>query len=456
MGLPQSIIGQTLVSLPNLRLIVAQLTMPSARFSRVWVLQEVGVSRRAVAFSGKSSLPFGDLALFVLVYDSTVIVPKSNSLPTGRIMDAFWSIWSTFGMKESWINEKSTVKEYAHEMKRRYGTDSNAAILILSAGRQFEASDDRDHIYAFLGHPALRGILKPDYGAALDHVCLALAQRLLCSGCSLNMLTFVDNSDDGLLRSDGSPPSWAPQWHTSLTYRRYPHEHWMSREIKSTAHETIINVSGNRLYIAALLVDTVNGCTQTLGGPLGNTGVAATNSHLAYKVQQLWNTFCDSRKNSGVRAVRMSNCLHAFIWTLVYGRYPYPPLVEADFDSFCKHYGASDFSQSFGNEISRSNSDSTMVSSIRFRQAMDATFHNKRFFTTTDGRCGIGPQTIRDGDMVALIFGCNAPLILRPTSTPDHYKLSGSSFIFDLVYNTTMTMDQWRNGLLQKQEIVLM
>jgi hypothetical protein len=229
MGLPQSIIGQTLVSLLNLRLIVAQLTMLSVRFSRVWVLQEVGVSRRAIAFSGKSSLPFGDLALFVLVYDSTVIVPKSNSLPTGRIMDAFWSIWSTFGMKESWINEKSTVKEYAHEMKRRYGTDSNAAILILSAGRQFEASDDRDHIYAFLGHPALRGILKPDYGAALDHVCLALAQRLLYSGCSLNMLTFVDNSDDGLLRSDGSPPSWAPQWHTSLTYRRYPHERWMSR-----------------------------------------------------------------------------------------------------------------------------------------------------------------------------------------------------------------------------------
>jgi hypothetical protein len=389
--------------------------MPSARFSRVWVLQEVGVSRRAIAFSGKSSLPFGDIALFVLVYDSTVIVPKSDSLPTERIMDAFWSIWSTFGMKESWINEKSTVKEYAHEMKRRYGTDSNAAILILSAGRQFEASDDRDHIYAFLGHPALRGILKPDYGAALDHVCLALAQRLLCSGCSLNMLTFVDNSEDGLLRSDGSPPSWAPQWHTSLSYRRYPHERWMLGEIKSTAHETIINVSGNRLYIAALLVDTVNGCTQTLGGPFGDTGVAATNSHLAHKVQQLWNTFCDSRKNSGVRAVRMSNCLHAFIWTLVYGRYPYPPLVEADFDFFCKHYGGFDFSQSFGNDISRSNSGSTMVSSIRFRQAMDATFYNKRFFTTTDGRCGIGPQTIRDDENDWYGYR-QAFLILSPTT----------------------------------------
>lgn len=429
--------------------------MPSARFSRVWVLQEVGLSRRAVAFSGKPSLSFSDLALFVLVYDSTAIVPKSDSLPTGRIMDAFWSIWSTFGMNESWTNEKSVIKEYAHKMKRRFGTDSNAAILILCTGRQFEASEDRDHIYAFLGHPALRGILKPDYGAALEDVCLALAQKFLCSSYSLNMLTFVDNSDDDLFRSDDSPPSWVPQWHTSPTYRRYPHERWLLREINSTAHETIISVFGNRLHIAALLVDTVDGCTQTLGGPLGDTGVAATDSHLGHKIQKLWNTFRENRQNSGARAVRISNCLHAFIWTLVYGRYPHPPLVEADFDSFCKQYGGTDFSQSFRNDISRRNSGSTPVSSIRFRQAVDASFYNKRFFTTTGGRCGIGPQTIRDGDIVAFVFRCNAPLILRPTSTPDHYKLSGSSFIFDLIYNATMTTDQWRNGLLQKQEIVL-
>ena len=273
-----------------------KLTMPSTRFSRVWVLQEVGLSQCVVAFAGKLSLSFSDLALFVLVYDSTAIVPKSDSLPTGRIMDAFWSIWSTFGRNTSWMNEKSAVKKYAHEMKRRYGTDSNAAILILCAGRQFEASEDRDHIYAFLGHPALRGIIKPDYGAALEDVCLALAQKLLSSGCSLNMLTFVDNSDDDLLRSEDRQPSWVPKWHTALTYRRYPHERWMLREINSIAHETIINVSGSRLHIAALLVDTVDGCTQALGGPLGDIGVAATESQLGQKVQQLWKMFCDSRQ----------------------------------------------------------------------------------------------------------------------------------------------------------------
>jgi hypothetical protein len=67
----------------------------------------------------------------VLIYDSIIIVLKSDSLPIERIIDAFWSIWFIFGMNESWTNKKSIIKEYIYKMKRRFGIDNNAAILIL-------------------------------------------------------------------------------------------------------------------------------------------------------------------------------------------------------------------------------------------------------------------------------------------------------------------------------------
>ncbi|KAK5679850.1 hypothetical protein LTS10_007798 [Elasticomyces elasticus] len=58
---------------------------------------------------------------------------------------------------------------------------------------------------------------------------------------------------------------------------------------------------------------------------------------------------------------------------------------------------------------------------------------NRRLFTTTDRRIGLGPQVMEPGDVVAVIYGSLHPIVLRPLLDEGHYQVCGEAYVHDIM-----------------------
>jgi hypothetical protein len=56
---------------------------------------------------------------------------------------------------------------------------------------------------------------------------------------------------------------------------------------------------------------------------------------------------------------------------------------------------------------------------------------NRRFFLTTDGRPGMGPNCLEQNDVVAILAGGSVPFVLRPVS--GGYRFVGECYVGDLM-----------------------
>lgn len=64
---------------------------------------------------------------------------------------------------------------------------------------------------------------------------------------------------------------------------------------------------------------------------------------------------------------------------------------------------------------------------------------NRRFFTTVNGRIGIGPLPTRTGDLVAVLRRQGNPVILRPSG--EVYQLAGGSYVHGIMDGEALADD---------------
>jgi hypothetical protein len=75
----------------------------------------------------------------------------------------------------------------------------------------------------------------------------------------------------------------------------------------------------------------------------------------------------------------------------------------------------------------------------------------RRFFQMASGTFGIGPACMREGDIVVVLFGQNAPCVLRPSGTS--YLFMGQAYVDELMHGELV--DEMDAGRIQEQEFVL-
>jgi hypothetical protein len=59
--------------------------------------------------------------------------------------------------------------------------------------------------------------------------------------------------------------------------------------------------------------------------------------------------------------------------------------------------------------------------------------YNRCFFVTTDGRPGLGPQTLEIGDEVAILYGCRWPVVLRKKAAADCYEFLEIAYVYGIM-----------------------
>ena len=77
----------------------------------------------------------------------------------------------------------------------------------------------------------------------------------------------------------------------------------------------------------------------------------------------------------------------------------------------------------------------------------------RAFFTTKDGRIGIGNRNMRTGDQVCIFFGGCLPFILRECDDGQHHRVVGDCYIRDIAMGEAM--DDFEAGVYQEKSFKL-
>ncbi|KAE9371987.1 HET-domain-containing protein [Stipitochalara longipes BDJ] len=83
---------------------------------------------------------------------------------------------------------------------------------------------------------------------------------------------------------------------------------------------------------------------------------------------------------------------------------------------------------------------------IEFLERVHNVVLNRKFFTTANGRFfGLGPDGLQSGDVVAVLYGCSVPIVLRAMG--QHYKLVGECYIHGLMDGQAVTDPNLRDEI---------
>ncbi|KAI0970944.1 heterokaryon incompatibility protein-domain-containing protein [Xylaria arbuscula] len=426
-------------------------------FSRCWVLGEVGISTRVEAFCGIFSLQWSEIVLFTQLLSSTMTQIMQHVLPVAQFTGIFDYMWVFMAKENSWINERRILEETGKSSKHLYAIPGNSlALRVLNSSRGFNATDARDHLFAFLGHPALESIITPDYSSSLEDTHLAFGVSLVKSSGSLDLLCFVDNNEADL---HSSLPSWVPQWHRPVIHRKEIHPYW--QWLKQDSVEPVISLCDRSLAVNALILDNISTYSSRIESEEFEKVVtdASTDRHTQHIIEKLWEMYMDGRTSQTGDSLRVGK---AFVWTLVFGSYTRQDWLVVDFLAYCNTHCSEKFYTDllqipfFATAFEDNNSALNTDDGGQFVSwARDAV--NCKFFITGTGRCGYGPGILEKDDVITVIFGCRMPVVLRPTGITGCFKLVGNCFVAELMAEGEINFaaNEWKAGLRKEQKITL-
>ncbi|KAI8624393.1 heterokaryon incompatibility protein-domain-containing protein [Xylariaceae sp. FL1651] len=426
-------------------------------FTRVWVLQEVGLAKKLTAAWGDSRINFSEIAIFVYfyVYSSDLERELGNDISQdmrGGPFYALWNVWCTYG-DTTWINDTPPLKRLSKWIDETCSVDFS---LVLEASRLFRASNPLDHIYAFLSHPLAsrpgsdEPLLLADYSLEVEDLNILVASTLASQ--SLNFLVHVQHTDEQAPGYDS--PSWLPRWDLPDTDGPIAFwESWDASLRKKQQRDVEVLIIGEQLQVSALLFDSIYAQTEVMG-----------ESHLSYSNQGLGRLFKDCLKVINTAVIELplvyediSIALSAVL-TCYDNRDSLDILGELAmaFGDVCTECNLllRDGVYYTPNKVNRAN----WSQSSKTEAEDDVRYfcRNRRFFATRGGYWGIGPSKMRSGDICAILFGADVPFILSPVDGLMQYTIVGECYIYGIMEGEVVS--KWAQGSagFEKSEIIIL
>ncbi|UZP45187.1 hypothetical protein NXS19_012999 [Fusarium pseudograminearum] len=273
---------------------------------------------------------------------------------------------------------------------------------LLRATRSFQCKEERDKIYGLTGIQTTDGInekIIPDYSkeVKLDKVYQDTAWLLLRGESPPTLLSSAMVSNRG---GYGHPGSWIPNWVEGVIVHRIKavwdtDVHCYEQEKKAQDFLRKPKWSESDWQKCAL--------SLSCGGDGRGYPVNNASTHLA-----------------DLAAVVLS--LHRE-W-LIYNLLAFETVIESRRDDMTQFDFLADVAKD-GN-------------ASRFINAMAPLRRNYKAFVTELSIFGVGPVSMKEGDVLCVLFGAAVPFVLRPVQ--GGYHLVGECYAFDLMHGEIFTM----------------
>ena len=439
-------------------------------FSRVWIVQEISVAHATVFLCGNHSVDEDKLLLVA-----------------NHIAKSSWVEYRRFGVpvKMSAPVSGGTILVVAYAVvalnRMHFLSDGHESLLqyAIHLCRGSNSTDPRDQIYALLGfHEGSKAETQsykpivPDYTKSVRQVYIEATQYLLYDSSNLLALSAVE---DKAFRSLKTLPSWVPDYSvpfaTGIGYRRrrtYSATRILKPEWQIYDNGTVLSLNALRIdtvsrvairlediestswwcqdllsIIADMDEDYMNGQTKvealwrTLIGDLQsrdvtNSGFQAQHPapHSLGKSFQKWVLFNTA---GGLSEIHKLSEDPTAVWKAM--RTTLDKLSKNTSDLFpC----ADDIFRVVAEILDQGSVDKDqLMAALPYR---DSLYDNRymRFFTTTKGLMGMGPQSLEIGDSIWLFPGAEVIFVLRERHGTKRFEFLGDAYVHGLMHGEAL------------------
>ncbi|KAK6402439.1 hypothetical protein LTR81_022527 [Elasticomyces elasticus] len=407
------------------------------------IVQEASLSKYSTCFCGDVPIPLSAvLTCARWVRHKFIHLPFQLRTYQGLLNAA--TIWS-------WANYNDGRRE-SDLLTRAYMID-----LIVGFG-DFECYDKRDTVFAILGlYLAYSGLeqlppaLLPDYTKSLTQIMRDTTRFAIAERQDLAIFQSLYHEPPNHPRQVENPgdwPSWVPRWH----------------QARSTDHylidlRFIFNARGKRLEVefASSLLDeptilavkgiTVDSVVRS-SEPMTNADFSTTDIALG-TVERLRCMLAD------LQLIPANQELDAILALA----------LTAGTSSRCTRLEKIDAERQFNayvgylrrNErppyIHELDSSEDPLEPSEGKLAADFALAEinackcRRFFITGTGLPGVGPWTMAPSDVVAVLFGCAWPVVLRARVEDGHYEVRGIAYVYGIMDGEAVQAHEANGGV---------
>ncbi|KAM3525505.1 hypothetical protein NHJ13051_003937 [Beauveria bassiana] len=425
-------------------------------FHRAWIIQEIGLARRAWLAWGRSNvcIDWDEVAQFVLFLDE-------NGASVINELDL--KSWVCNHINLVWSNKSD-------------GTPAYDFSEVLHWARVHLSTDPRDYVYSLLGHPSAvvsgQLLIEPVYTISTAEVYTNLVVNTIRRTRSLHILAFVDHGEEP---NPMGLPTWVPDWHALNLVAplkcptRTASPEYLSMIVDENSRST------PALRCRGAIVGTLRARSDMISPKeLAITDYAAeVKKQLPFLLDRIYAQLVLTQPAATRPSALSFVSALSFILTGAFrGTTPAASGAARDqqrADCAAHAVKAEDLRAAcaataqpgpFLRSISveerlRVKALAATGCATQIVQDMTWTSMCRRVFITRDGQLGLGPRTVADGDVVAVLPGSKYPLVLRQTAArtaETEYELVGPALLYGFMDNEVAKAP---NGAFVEQELCL-
>ncbi|KAF2474923.1 uncharacterized protein BDR25DRAFT_255455 [Lindgomyces ingoldianus] len=371
-------------------------------FRRVWVIQEIAVSRAVKIVCGKWTIDWEDL------YHATDIIDRKLQTSHSPCLNLLRKSWEPF-------QSIAALREWE---TRRYRW---TLLMLLEKFRNAESTYKRDRLFALIGlaSDGNEDSFKPNYDCPLETIVLSYAHGFILQGRAMQLLYSA-----GLNGQCSRFPSWIPDWTVNIPtglhelsdggrsfsaggsydvkVKWYPHTDELTLEGFAVDSIQSISKSSNLEQEWKTYFNEVDTMVDSLA--LSPTGDLQDN--LKWKVP-------------------IAGVLHAKV--VVSGGLD----LRSSYKAFRQYFSR----QSWAVEDNYHNGlDPLRTESMNYMNALQGAIVGWRYVITQRGYVGIVPGLTEVGDTVLIFKGGRVPFLVRKSmERPQAYRLVGQCYIHGIM-----------------------
>jgi hypothetical protein len=384
-------------------------------FSRLWVVQEVSLAPTSMCHCGDFEVSFTDI-----------------------LRSAIWLEYKWFQMPETSL---STAENLSHAAAifdaadKTYGRlhthgGSSTMLNLMSTFRRMRTFDRRDRVFALLGlwqmfteTKTLPDVLEPDYNLSVDEVFKIYTRYAVEESASLYSFEWISEPPHEI--RNASWPSWLPAIDRIQHVGGEPDVMLGSLFSVDDRDPMILKEDSKRpndLIVSGVLLDSISEVSPTFTPDTTASEMLTLLADLERPRRESWARTAVGDLETQVGLVLIGGEFRG-------ARATHREALQGyrGYKSYLEEHG--EFPQRPRYLASGAPDDEKSTS--QYGHNLNGITQYRAVFHTTTGHMGIGPRCAQPGDVVAILYSANLPMVMRPLhgSPKGRYSLLGASYV---------------------------